>query len=72
MAKTVEFDGNVEQVVRANGKPVAKVTINIPAELAATIPLGSVHLTVVPLQKELDLDGGESEKPSRRVRGDRG
>lgn len=60
MSKQIDLKGNIEKVVRTNGKAGAEVKLMVPADLASKIPLGPVSISIEPIQKSM-LDEEEAE-----------
>lgn len=52
MAK-ISIIGEVTQITRKSGKPMASVNITVPANKSDKIPMGSVNITIETVQGDM-------------------
>lgn len=74
MAK-IELRGNIEKIVRIDGKSEAQMLVTIPVAHASSLPTGKVSITIESLQTSMfpgasvKITGGKEGEPARSTRG---
>ena len=66
MNKTIKIRVKIKKITREDGKPESTMTVNIPVDSVAQIPLGMVNLTIEEVQQTM------FEPKNKPVRGDKG